>query len=188
MIKYVVCGVLAASAFMLLSSSAMAGPETVAGPGADPDCFKPGSAETKYFQWPAKKGPYRIALANGFIANDWRVQMIRVAKAYAEQPGVKEDIKEFKVISVGEDIAAQIAAVNNFIDQGFDAVIVNANNTAAFGRVVKKANEAGVVLLSFDNVIDDPMNIQINVDQKGIGRLAADFLLKEVKADPAKLL
>ena len=32
------------------------------------------------------------------------------------------------------------------------------------------------------------MNIQINVDQKGLGVLAADFLLKEVKADPAKLL
>ena len=44
--------------------------------------------------------------------------------------------------------------------QGFDAVIVNANNPAAFGAVVKKANDAGVVLLSFDNVIDDPMNIQ----------------------------
>ncbi len=87
----------------------------------------------KYFQWEAKHGPYRIALVNGFIANDWRVQMIRVAKAYAEQPEVAKDIKEFKVISVGEDIAAQIAAANNFIDQGFDAVIVNANNTAAFG-------------------------------------------------------
>jgi len=165
-----------------------AGPEIVAGPGDDPECFKPGSADTKYFQWPAKPGPYRIALANGFIANDWRVQMIRVAKAYAEQPGVKEDIKEFKVVSVGEDIAAQIAAVNNFIDQGFDAVIVNANNTSAFGAVVKKANDAGVVLLSFDNVIDDPMNIQINVDQKGLGKLAGDFLLKEMKPDASKLL
>ena len=92
------------------------------------------------------------------------------------------------VVSVGEDIAAQIAAVNNFIDQGFDAVIVNANNTAAFGAVVKKANDAGVVLLSFDNVIDDTMNIQINVDQKGLGTLAGDFLLKEMKADASKLL
>ena len=79
-----VSGVLAASAFMLLSSSAMAGPEIVAGPGADPDCFKPLTADTKFFQWPAKPGPYRIALVNGFIANDWRVQMIKVAKAYAE--------------------------------------------------------------------------------------------------------
>ncbi|HZP20132.1 MAG TPA: substrate-binding domain-containing protein [Bauldia sp.] len=180
-------------AALLLSSvfaggALAAGPAVVDGPGADPACFKPLTADTKYFQWPAKKGPYRIALANGFIANDWRVQMIKVAKAYADQPDVKKDIKEFKVVSVGQDVAAQIAAVNNFIDQGFDAIIINANNSSAFGSVVKKANDAGVVLLSFDNIVDDPGNIQINVDQKGIGRMAAEFLLKETKADPAKFL
>ena len=188
MLRSVSIGALAAAAFTIGSAAYAAGPEIVAGPGADPDCFKPATADTKFFQWPAKAGPYRIALANGFIANDWRVQMIKVAKAYAEQPGVKEDIKEFKVVSVGQDVAAQIAAVNNFIDQGYDAIIVNANNSSAFGSVVKKANDAGVVLLSFDNIIDDPNNIQINVDQVGIGRLAGEFLLKETKADPAKFL
>ena len=172
----------------LSTAASAAGPAVVAGPGADPQCFKPGSADTKYFQWPAKPGPYRIALANGFIANDWRVQMIKVAKAYASQPSVKGDIKEFKVVSVGQDVAAQIAAVNNFIDQGYDAIIVNANNSAAFGSVVKKANDKGVVLLSFDNIIADPGNIQINVDQKGIGVKSGEFLLKETKADPAKFL
>ena len=60
--------------------------------------------------------------------------------------------------------------------------------SAAFGGVVKKANAAGVALLSFDNVIDDPDNVQINVDQKGIGSKAAEFLLKEVSADPANFL
>lgn len=165
-----------------------AGPEVVPGPGAEPECFKPVSADTKYFKWPAKPGPYRIALVNGFIANDWRVQMIKVAKAYADQPEVAKDLKEFKVISVGEDIAAQIAAANNFIDQGFDAIIINANNSSAFGGVVRKANEAGVIVLSFDNVVDDPMNIQINVDQVGLGRTAGEFLLKETKADPANFL
>jgi len=169
-------------------SANAAGPAIVDGPGADPDCFKPLTADTKFFQWPAKKGPYRIALANGFIANDWRVQMIKVAKAYADQANVKPDVKEFKVVSVGQDVAAQIAAVNNFIDQGYDAVIINANNSAAFGSVVKKANDAGVVLLSFDNIVDDPGNIQINVDQKGLGTTAGNFLLKETKADPAKFL
>ncbi len=162
-----------------------AGPAVVSGPGAEPECFKPQSADTKYFQWPAKEGPHRIALVNGFIANDWRVQMIRVAKAYAEQPNVAADIEEFKVVSVGEDIAAQIAAANNFIDQGFDAVIINANNTAAFGAVVRKANEAGVVLLSFDNVIDSDEQISINVDQKGLGMMAAEFLLEKAKPDGA---
>jgi ribose transport system substrate-binding protein len=188
MLRTVSAGALTAAALSIGSAAFAAGPQIVAGPGADPDCFKPGAADTKYFQWPAKKGPYRIALANGFIANDWRVQMIKVAKAYASQDSVKGDVKEFKVVSVGQDVAAQIAAVNNFIDQGYDAIIVNANNSAAFGSVVKKANDAGVVLLSFDNIIADPGNIQINVDQKGLGVTAGNFLLKETKADPVKFL
>jgi len=165
-----------------------AGPNVVSGPSADPACFAPVSKDTVYFQWPARKGPYKIALVNGFIANDWRVQMIAVAKAYAEQPEVAADLEEFKVISVGEDIAAQIAAANNFIDQGFDAIIINANNTAAFSSVVRKANAANVVLLSFDNVIDDPNQIAINVDQKGLGHAAAEFLLSKTDANPAKFL
>ncbi len=178
----------ALTAVMIASTPAAAAPETVSGPAADPACFAPNNADTKFFKYAAKTGPYRIALVNGFIANDWRVQMIRAAKAYAAQESVAADLKEFKVISVGEDLAAQIAAVNNFIDQGFDAVIVNANSTSAFGGVVRKANDAGTVILSFDNVIEDPSTIQINVDQKGIGTKAGEFLLKETSADPASFL
>lgn len=176
------------SALALSAGLAYAGPETVSGPGADPACFAPVSEDANNFQWAPHEGPYKIALVNGFIANDWRVQMIAVAKAYAEQPDVAADIDEFKVISVGEDIAAQIAAANNFIDQGYDAIIVNANNTAAFGSVVRKANDADVVVLSFDNVIDDPNQIAINVDQVGLGRAAGEFLLSQTDADPATFL
>src|SRR4051812_899264 len=92
------------------------GPKVVSGPAADAQCFVPWAQDTKFFQWPAKPGPYRIALANGFIANLWRIQMIKTAKAYVAQPEIAAKVKEFKVVSVGEDVAAQIAAVNNFID------------------------------------------------------------------------
>jgi ribose transport system substrate-binding protein len=167
---------------MALSTQVFAaGPKIVSGPGADAACFKPEAGDNKYFQWPAKPGPYRIALVNGFIANDWRVQMIRVAKAYVAQPAIKKEIKEFKVVSVGQDISAQIAAANNFIDQGFDAIIVDANSAAAFKGVVRKANAKGVVVVSFDNVIDSPDQISVNVNQVGLGEMAAKFLLKEAK-------
>ncbi|MGV2291727.1 substrate-binding domain-containing protein [Trinickia sp. YCB016] len=168
-------------AVALSTQAIAAGPKVLSGPGADAACFKPESASTRFFQWPAKHGPYRIALVNGFIANDWRVQMIRVAKAYVAQPAVKADIKEFKVVSVGQDIAAQIAAADNFIDQGFDAIIIDANNSAAFKGVVHKANEKGVVVVSFDNVIDSPDQISVNVNQTGLGEMAATFLLKQAK-------
>jgi ribose transport system substrate-binding protein len=162
-----------------LSANA-AGPKVVSGPPADPGCFVPWAKETKLFQYPAKKGPYRIALANGFIANTWRIQMIQTAKAYAAQPDVAAKLKEFKVVSTGEDVAAQIAAVNNFIDSGFDAIVVNAQNPAAFKPVIKRANDAGVVLVAFDNILDTEDAINVDVDQKGLGVYWADWLINKV--------
>jgi ribose transport system substrate-binding protein len=181
-----------ASALSLLCGLSMttiaAGPQIVSGSAAEADCMKPWSTDTKVFKWPKKDGPYRIALVNGFIGNTWRIQMIKTAKAYAEKPEVKSQLKEFKVVSTGEDLAAQIAAANNFIDSGYDAVIVNALNPAAFAPVVKRANAAGVVLLSFDNVIESPDAVIVNVDQVELGRLGARWLLKEIKTDGGKIL
>ncbi|MBV8441677.1 MAG: ABC transporter substrate-binding protein [Hyphomicrobiales bacterium] len=160
----------------LVAPAYAAGPEIVAGPAADPGCFAPWTAQTKFFKWPAKKPPFRIALANGYIANTWRIQMIKTAKAYAAQPDVAANLKEFKVVSTGEDVAAQIAAVNNFIDSGFDAIVVNAQNPAAFKPVIKRANDAGVVLVAFDNILDTEDAINVDVDQKGLGAYWAKWL------------
>ncbi len=177
----------AASVAALLSAAcifnapaSLAGPAIVAGPSADPTCFAPWTPETKFFKYPAKNGPFRIALANGYIANTWRIQMIQTAKAYAAQPDVAAKLKEFKVVSTGEDVAAQIAAVNNFIDSGYDAIVVDAQNPAAFKPVIKRANDAGVILVAFDNTFDTEDTINVNVDQKGLGVYWADWLVKNV--------
>src|SRR5215468_6162856 len=130
-------------------------PKVVTAPNSDPQCFAPWASNTKLFQYPAKKGPYRIALANGFIGNTWRIQMIKTAKAYAAQPEVAAKLKDgLKVVSTGEDVAAQIAAVNNFIDSGYDAVVINAQNPTAFAPVIKRAKAKGVILVAFDNILD----------------------------------
>jgi ribose transport system substrate-binding protein len=155
MIKSLVGGIVAATAFVMLSSSALAEPEIVTGPSAEPDCFAPWAADTQFFKFPKKEGPYRIALANGYIANTWRIQMVQTAKAYAAQPEVAAKLKEFKVVSTGEDVPAQISAINNFID-------------------------SGVVLVAFDNILDTKDAINVNVDQKGLGELWANWLIKHI--------
>ncbi len=106
--------------------------------------------------------------------------MIQTAKAYAAQPDVAAKLKEFKVVSTGEDVAAQIAAVNNFIDSGFDAIVVDAQNPAAFKPVIKRANDAGVVLVAFDNILDTEDAINVDVDQKGLGVYWAKWLDKHL--------
>ena len=95
-----ICGVVPAAALaaVVLSSGAFAaGPEIVAGPAASPDCFAPWTAQTKFLKYPAKKGPFRIAVSNGYIANTWRIQMVQTAKAYVAQPDVAAKLKEFKL-------------------------------------------------------------------------------------------
>ena len=66
---------MAVAACALTAPAYAAGPGVVAGPAADPQCFAPWTDKTKFFKFPAKQGPYRIALANGYIANTWRIQM-----------------------------------------------------------------------------------------------------------------
>jgi ribose transport system substrate-binding protein len=164
----------------LMSSVAWAGPKTVSGPGANPECFKPWSDKTKFLQWEKKPGPYKIALANGFVGNTWRIQMIKTAKAFAEQPGIKENIKEFKVVSTGTDAAAQLGAMEDFINQGYDAIIVNAVSPEGFDRIIRLADKNNVVLVPFDNVLDTDKVMEVNEDQTEMGRLSAKFLLKEM--------
>ena len=38
-------------------------PKVVTAPNSDPQCFAPWASTTKLFKYPAKKGPYRIAIA-----------------------------------------------------------------------------------------------------------------------------
>jgi len=160
----------------------------VNGPGEDPGCFKPWNAQTKHFQWAAKKGPYRIALANGFVGNTWRIQMIKMAKAYAELPEMKGNIKEFKIVSTGTDVAAQVAAIDNFINSGYDAIITIAVNPTAFGPVIKRANAAGVVLVPFDNVLDSDQIMQVNEDQTAMGTAYGEWMLTHLPKKTGKLL
>lgn len=164
----------------LIAQVAYAGPEIVAGPGADPACFAPWSADTKYLQWPAKEGPYKIAVVNGFVGNTWRIQMIKTAKAFALDPSMKDKIAEFKVVSTGTDAPAQLGAIEDFINQGYDAIVTIAVSPDGFDRVIRLADKNNVVLVPFDNVLDTDAVMQVNEDQLAMGRAYGDWVVKQL--------
>ncbi len=170
----------AGAAFLVSAAAQAAGPQVVSGPGVDPQCFLPASKQTKFFQWPAKKGPFRIALANGFVGNTWRIQMIKTAKAYAELPEVKKDLKEFKIISTGTDAAAQLGAIEDFINQGFDAIVTIAVSPTGFDRVIRLANHKGVVVVPFDNILDTDQVMEVGEDQFKMGVMSGEWIEKYV--------
>jgi ribose transport system substrate-binding protein len=169
-----------AAGFLLSSVAAIGGPKAVQGPGADPQCFKPWSDKIKYFQWEKKPGPYRIAIVNGFVGNTWRIQMIKTAKAFVEQPEIKSNVKEFKVVSTGTDVAAQLGAIEDFINQGYDAIVTIAVSPEGFDRVIRLADKNNVVIVPFDNVLDTDKVMEVNEDQLELGRMNGRFLRQQL--------
>lgn len=155
----------------MASTAALAGPNYVSGPGANPECFAPWSKDIKYMQWPKKEGPYRIAVVNGFVGNTWRIQMIKTAKAFAEDPSMKDSIKEFKVVSTGTDAPAQLGAIEDFINQGYDAIVTIAVSPDGFDRVIRLADKNNVVIVPFDNILDTDKVMMVNEDQLEMGTL-----------------
>lgn len=171
-----------------LGTAALAGPEMVSGPGAEPACFQPWSDDITYFQWEKRDPPYKIALVNGFVGNTWRIQMIQTAKAFVEQPGIKDKIGEFRVVSTGTDAAAQLGAIEDFINQGFDAIVTIAVSPEGFDRVIRLADRNDVVLVPFDNILDTDAVMMVNEDQYEMGKMSAEFLAKEIGKTEGKLL
>lgn len=124
-------------------------------------CYKPGANNTGTLKFAPKKGPFRIAVVNGHTGIPWREQMIKSVKAWAARPENAADIAELKIVSTGADVAMQIAAIDNFIQSGYDAIAFIAVNPQAFDGVIRRADAAGVVLVSFDNPVDSPKVLRI---------------------------
>ena len=103
----------------------------------------------------------------------------RPPKPLPSRPGIKENIKEFKVVSTGTDVAAQLGAMEDFINQGFDAIITIAVAPDGFDRIIRLADKNNVVVVPFDNILDTDKVMMVNEDQKEMGRMSAHWLIDE---------
>ena len=85
-------------------------------------------------------------------------------------------------------MAAQIGAVDNLIAAGYDGIIINAVNPTSFGPVIKRANRAGTVLVSFDNAIDSKDIIVVNEPQIEFEKVKAQFVYDNLETKTGKVL
>src|SRR5689334_24415039 len=119
-------------------------------------CFAAAKSNDKMVKMDAKTGPFTIGISNSYIGNAWRTQMLQMAQAFAQTDAVKPLIKDLVVVSTGDDVEAQIAAIDNMISLPVDAIVVNAINPTTFDAVVKRASDAGIPVISFDGVVNAP--------------------------------
>ena len=84
---------------------------------------------------------------------------------------------DFAVNDPGGDVTKQIAAIEDYVNSKYDAIIIDAVDSNAVLPALRAAREAGVKVVSVDAVIDDmtAIDAQVGADNGAIGKQVGDL-------------
>ena len=130
---------------------------------------------------PASEAPASEAAAQCTVGVSWNnYQEERWAKW--DEPAIKAAIEAGggKYISNDAKSSAETQASNveNLISQGANVVIVLAQDGTAIKPAVASAISNGVPVIAYDRLIEDPQALYITFDNKLVGKMQAEALLK----------
>jgi ribose transport system substrate-binding protein len=107
--------------------------------------------------------PYFVTLADGATAQ---------AKAF--NPAVK-----VTSVSADYDLSKQFSQIDNFISSKVDLILLNAVDPSAMASAIKKARDAGIVVVAVD-VDAKGVNATVQTDNVEAGKLACQFIVDKL--------
>jgi ribose transport system substrate-binding protein len=127
----------------------------------------------------AQDKKYTIYLSNNFVGNDWRQQMERVATVSVNKGPLAGRV-DLKVENVDNTVQAQINSLNNILRAKPDAILIDAGSAEALNPTIKKACDAGIVVISFDQVVSEPCAYALESDWNRIPAVLAEWMAKQL--------
>jgi len=107
--------------------------------------------------------PYFVTLADG-----------ATARAKALNPDVK-----VTSVSADYDLSKQFSQIDNFISSKVDLILLNAVDPSAMASAIKKARDAGIVVVAVD-VDAKGVNATVQTDNVEAGKLACQYLVDKL--------
>ena len=124
----------------------------------------------------------KVGLVMKSLANEFFQQMDAGSKEFA---AANEDILEFQTVGMKDerDFAAQVEAVESYITQQFDAIVIAPADSKAMVEPIKKALDAGIKVINIDVALDADAMADAGIDLAFFGpdnragaKLAGDAL------------
>jgi ribose transport system substrate-binding protein len=137
-----------------------------AGPGQQKQQRKPGDK-------------YKIALSNNFMGNDWRQSMIYVTQQVMAKSPYKEKV-DLTIVNTENSPETQSASIDAMIRQGYDAIVIDCASPRGLNPAIDRAVKAGIVVVTFDQVADNPNAWSIGVDYNSDAEISAKFLAEAI--------
>lgn len=120
-------------------------------------------------------GKYKIALSNSFIGNDWRQNMQAVAEMVAADPYYADRV-QLDIINCEHTPEAQTASIDSITEMGYDAILVDACSTTGIDNALKRAQDAGLKVVVFDQIVESDEFVKMECDWEYVGETCAKFI------------
>jgi len=110
----------------------------------------------------------RIALIMKSLANEFFSTMAKGARRHQEQHA-----DDYELIVNGmkdeRDLSQQVNLVEQMVARGVDAIVIAPANSETLVPVLKRAQDAGVVVVNIDNKLDDAVQQDVGIDIPFVG-------------------
>ena len=117
-----------------------------------------------------------LGISMGSLGNPYFVTLADGATARAKElnPNVK-----VTSVSADYDLSKQFSQIDNFISSKVDLILLNAVDPSAMASAIKKARDAGIVVVAVD-VDATGVNATVQTDNVEAGKLACQFLVDKL--------
>jgi len=122
---------------------------------------------------------YKIALSNSFMGNDWRQEMEKVTVEVAKKEPFKSKCT-LDVVNCDNTPEAQSDSIDALIKQGYDAILVDAASMTALNPAIERAVDAGIVVVSFDQIVDSEVAWKVETDWDKLPKVLALYIAKAI--------
>ena len=99
-----------------------------------------------------------------------------------DEPAIKKALEAGGAKYISNDAKSsaetQASNVENLISQGANVLIILAQDGTAIKPSVAKAVQAGVPVIAYDRLIEDPQALYITFDNKLVGKMQAEALFE----------
>jgi len=125
-----------------------------------------------------------VGISTGSSGTQWRDEMIDSLKMVGDEFKAAGKIKDYKIVNnvTNGDATEQANIIRNFISQGVNIIMLNPNSPDALNGVIKEAQNAGIVVVSFDATVTAPGMLKVTLDHYAWAQKWASYLCKQMQS------
>ncbi|MBZ0297716.1 MAG: substrate-binding domain-containing protein [Anaerolineae bacterium] len=125
-------------------------------------------------------GPFTIGVSNSFVGSEWRTQMVQNIEDVVAEYNAAGIAIELVIESADTDVAGQQQQIQNLVNRGVDAIIINPGDQNALNLDLEDAVGQGIVVIAVDQEIGAEGVYNVVIDQTEWARISARWLVHEL--------